>query len=123
MEAVSGGTRWGGGLWISTRDQARFGYLFLRKGKWKDKQILSENWIRAAITPTPVAGDYGYLWWLNTTQKQYPSLPATSFAALGYGSNTILIDPEHDLVIVWRWHRDRSANEFFKRVVAAIKES
>ena len=123
MEAVSGGTRWGGGLWISTRDQARFGYLFLRKGAWKDKQILSENWIRAAITPTPVAGDYGYLWWLNTTQKQYPSLPATSFAALGYGSNTILIDPEHDLVIVWRWHRDRSANEFFKRVVAAIKES
>jgi CubicO group peptidase (beta-lactamase class C family) len=121
VESVSGGTRWGAGLWISTRDEARFGYLFLRKGKWKDKQIISENWIRAATTPTPVAGDYGYLWWLNTARKQYPSLPATSFAAQGYGSNTIWIDPEHDLVVVWRWHQDRSSDEFFKRILAALK--
>ncbi|MFN2512160.1 MAG: serine hydrolase domain-containing protein [Pyrinomonadaceae bacterium] len=121
MESVSGGTRWGGGLWISTRDEARFGYLFLRKGEWKDKQIISENWIRAATTPTRVSGDYGYLWWLNIAQKQYPSLPATSFAALGYGSNTIWIDPEHDLVVVWRWHRDRSSDEFFKRILAAVR--
>ena len=49
-----------------------------------------------ATSPTRVAGDYGYLWWLNTAQKQYPSLPATSFTALGYGSNTIWIDPVHD---------------------------
>lgn len=120
MASVSGGTRWGGGLWISARDQARFGYLFLRKGKWKNKQIISENWIRAATTPTRVSGDYGYLWWLNTAQKLYPSLPTTSFAALGYGSNTIWIDPEHDLVVVWRWHRDRSSDEFFKRILAAV---
>jgi len=120
MESVSGGTRWGGGLWISTRDEARFGYLFLRKGRWKDKQIISENWIRAATTPTPVAGDYGYLWWLNTAHKRYPSLPATSFAALGYGSNTIWIDPEHDLVVVWRWHQDKSNDEFFKRILATV---
>ncbi len=120
MESVSGGTRWGGGLWINTRDEARFGYLFLRKGRWKDKQIISENWIRAATTPTPVAGDYGYLWWLNTAHKRYPSLPATSFAALGYGSNTIWIDPEHDLVVVWRWHQDKSNDEFFKRILATV---
>jgi CubicO group peptidase (beta-lactamase class C family) len=120
--SVSGGTRWGGGLWISARDEARFGYLFLRKGKWRNKQIISENWIRAATTPSTVAGDYGYLWWLNTARKQYPSVPATSFAALGYGSNTIWIDPEHDLVVVWRWHQERSSDEFFKRVVAAVKQ-
>ncbi|HXJ44775.1 MAG TPA: serine hydrolase, partial [Bryobacteraceae bacterium] len=46
MDSVSGGTRWGGGLWISARDEARFGYLILRQGKWRDKQIISENWIR-----------------------------------------------------------------------------
>ena len=121
MESVSGGTRWGGGLWISARDEARFGYLFLCKGKWKDKQIISENWVRAATTPTPVARDYGYLWWLNTAQKQYPGLPATSFAALGYGTNTIWIDPEHDLVVVWRWHQDKSSDEFFKQILAAVR--
>jgi CubicO group peptidase (beta-lactamase class C family) len=95
----------------------------LRKGKWKDKQIISENWIRQATTPAAIGPDYGYLWWLNTKQKQYPSAPATSFAALGYGSSTIWIDPEHDLVVVWRWHQDKSANELFKRILAAVKNS
>lgn len=120
VPSIGGGTRWGGGLWISARDQARFGYLFLRNGKWKNKQIVSPNWVRAATVPTNIAQDYGYLWWLNTAKKQWPSAPATSFAALGYGSNTIWVDPEHDLVVVWRWYNDRSADEFFKRILAAV---
>jgi CubicO group peptidase (beta-lactamase class C family) len=123
MESVSGGTRWGGGLWINARDEARFGYLILRRGKWKDKQIISENWIRMATTPAAIGPDYGYLWWLNTKRKQYPSAPATSFAALGYGSNTIWIDPEDDLVVVWRWHQDKSADELFKRILAAAVQN
>jgi CubicO group peptidase (beta-lactamase class C family) len=121
MVSVSGGTRWGGGLWINTRDEARFGYLILRRGKWKDRQVISETWIKMATTPAAIGPDYGYLWWLNTKKKQYPSAPATSFAALGYGSNTIWIDPEHDLVVVWRWHQDKSADELFKRILAAVK--
>jgi CubicO group peptidase (beta-lactamase class C family) len=121
MDSVSGGTRWGGGLWISARDEARFGYLILRHGKWRNKQIVSENWIRSATTPTTIGQDYGYLWWLNTKRKQYPSAPATSFAALGAGSSTIWIDPEHDLVVVWRWHQDRSTDELLKRILASIQ--
>jgi CubicO group peptidase (beta-lactamase class C family) len=121
MDSVSGGTRWGGGLWISARDEARFGYLILRQGKWKNRQIISASWIKKATSPAAVGPDYGYLWWLNTKQKQYPSVPATSFAALGAGSNTIWIDPEDDLVVVWRWHQDKSADEFFKRILASIK--
>jgi len=120
MTSVSGGTRWGGGLWINTRDEARFGYLFLRHGKWGNKQIVSENWVKQATTPAPIGPDYGFLWWLNTKQKQWPSVPASSFAALGNGSNTIWVDPEHDLVIAWRWHQG-NGEEFFKRVLAAIK--
>jgi CubicO group peptidase (beta-lactamase class C family) len=123
MVSVSGGTRWGGGLWINTRDEARFGYLILRRGKWKDRQIISENWIQMATTPAAIGPDYGYLWWLNTKRKQYPSAPATSFAALGYGSNIIWIDPEHDLVVVWRWHQDKSADELFKRILAAVVQN
>jgi CubicO group peptidase (beta-lactamase class C family) len=121
MASVSGGTRWGGGLWISARDEARFGYLFLRQGRWKNKQLISKDWVRAATSPTYIAQDYGYLWWLNTAHKQWPSAPATSFAALGYGSNIIWVDPEHDLVVVWRWYEDGHADEFFKRILAAVK--
>lgn len=122
MTSVSGGTRWGGGLWINTRDEARFGLLFLRKGRWQNKQIISERWVQAATTPGEAKSDYGYLWWLNTGRKQWPGAPEKSYAALGYGSNTIWIDPEHDLVVVWRWHQG-NADEFFKQVIASIKQS
>jgi CubicO group peptidase (beta-lactamase class C family) len=120
MASVSGGTRWGGGLWISTRDEARFGYLHLREGKWRDRQIISERWVREATAPGKVKADYGYLWWLNTGRKAWPSAPESSYAALGYGSNTIWIDPEHDLVIVWRWHQ-ANPDELIRRVLASIK--
>src|SRR5437870_12510018 len=38
MASVSGGTRWGGGVWINSVDMARFGLLWLRGGKWGDRQ-------------------------------------------------------------------------------------
>lgn len=121
MASVSGGTRWGGGVWINSWDMARFGYLWLRGGKWGEKQILQPAFVKAALTPSKVANspDYGYLWWLNTQQKSYPGLPANAFGARGAGSNTITILPDQDLVVVWRWHRGNEA-EFVKRVMAAI---
>lgn len=121
MKSVSGGTRWGGGLWISTRDHARFGLLMARKGEWGGKRILSREWIDAATRPQGKNPGYGYLWWLNTNGA-WPGVPKTSFAAVGAGSNTIWIDPEHDLVIVWRWHKGgNSVAELTRRVVGAIR--
>jgi CubicO group peptidase (beta-lactamase class C family) len=122
VESVSGGTRWGGGLWINSRDMARFGYLYLRKGRWKERQLISEKWIAAATTPAPIGPDYGYLFWLNTKGRMLPSAPASSFAALGYGTNIIWVDPKDDLVVVWRWYQDKSADEFLKRVLAAVEQ-
>ena len=43
LPSVSGGTRWGGGVWINSWDMARFGYLWLRGGKWGDKQLLQPD--------------------------------------------------------------------------------
>ena len=120
MASVSGGTRWGGGVWINAVDMARFGYLWLRGGKWGDKQVLPPAYVKAAVTPSAHGPDYGYLWWLNTQGKNYPGLPTTAYGAKGAGSNTIVVLPEQDLVVVWRWHGGNEA-EFAKRVVAAIK--
>lgn len=120
VASVSGGTRWGGGMWINSWDMACFGYLWLRGGNWAGKQILPPAYVKAALTPSEHGPDYGYLWWLNTKGKNLPGLPPTSFAALGAGSNDIVVSPEHDLVIVWRWHAGNPA-EFAKRVIAAIR--
>lgn len=120
MKPVSGGSRWGGGIWMSTRDHARYGYLMLRRGRWNNKQILSEGWMRQATTPDPAMRDYGYLWWLNTDGMIWPAVPTASYGAQGAGNNTIWIDPEHDLVIVWRWHAG-NPSEFFKRIVDSIR--
>ena len=121
IESVSGGTRWGGGLWICTLDMARYGLLMSRYGRWGDQQLLPASWVKDATTPGPLGPDYGYLWWLNTTGKLYPDAPRTAFAARGAGDNTIVVDPQHDIVVVWRWHRGSAMNEFLKRVIAAVK--
>ncbi|CAG0991509.1 hypothetical protein PHYC_02324 [Phycisphaerales bacterium] len=120
MKSVSGGTRWGGGLWMSTLDHARFGLLILRRGEWRGRRIISESWIKGATSQQGLQPGYGYLWWLNTGGR-WPEAPRTSFAALGAGSNSIWIDPEHDLVVVWRWHKGGEAQgEFYKRILAAL---
>ena len=92
VASVSGGTRWGGGVWINSWDMARFGYLWLRGGKWGDKQLLPADYVKAAITPSTTSNspDYGYLWWLNTQGKNYPGMPPTTFGANAQGKTNIL---------------------------------
>ncbi len=118
MASMSGGTRWGGGMWISSYDMARFGLLWQRNGKWGSKQIVPSEYIKMATTASAHGPDYGFLWWLNTTGKQYPGSPLTSYEARGQGGNVIHIDAVHDLVVVWRWSAQSA--EGFKKVLDAI---
>ncbi len=121
VQSVSGGGHWGGGMWISARDQARFGLMTLRRGRWKDLQILSEKWVRMALTPTAAEPGYGFMnWFLNTGRRMVPAAEEASFAHLGAGSNVIYADPRHDLVVVARWIRRDAMAEFLKRVLAAV---
>jgi CubicO group peptidase (beta-lactamase class C family) len=123
MQSVSGGGHWGGGMFISARDQARFGHLTLRRGKWKDRQILSEAWVRMALTPTSVQPTYGFMnWFVNTDRKFLPSAPASAFAHMGSGTNMVYVDPEYDLVIVARWIERNAIDELVRRVRSAVRE-
>jgi CubicO group peptidase (beta-lactamase class C family) len=118
VASVSGGTRWGGGVWISSYDEARFGLLWLRRGKWGNRQIVPEPYVKLATTPSAHGPDYGFLWWLNSTGKEWTGSPTNMFEARGAGGNIIMVDPTHDLVVVWRWSRDSAQG--FQRVVDAI---
>jgi CubicO group peptidase (beta-lactamase class C family) len=95
--------------------------LYLRRGNWNGKQLVSEKWIRLATTPCEIRPDYGYMWWLNTNQTRYPGVPASAFAALGSGTSICLVDPDDDLVVVVRWVDDRKVAELLKRIVASVQ--
>lgn len=120
VQSVSGGGHFGGGMIISGYDMARFGLLTLRDGKWKDKQLLSRQWINWSRTPTPVEPTYGFMnWFLNTDKKYLPSAPASAFAHIGNGTNMIYVDTENDIVAVVRWIDDKAKDEFVKKMLNA----
>lgn len=101
-----------GGLYLTTHDLARFGYLFLRGGRWNGRQIISEEWVEASTSPVvpDVAPNndrqdsgYGYQWWVPDQEDGR----ATVFAGNGYGGQFVLIVPELDIVAVfngWNIH-------------------
>ncbi len=121
MQSVSGGGHWGGGMIINARDMARFGYLTLRRGKWNGKQLLSESWVKMALTPTPAQPTYGFMnWFLNTDKKLLPAAPATSFYHLGNGTNMVYVDFENDLVVVTRWIESDGMPGLVERVIGSI---
>ena len=123
VQSMTGGGHWGGGMFINAWDMARFGYLFLRNGRWKDRQIVSEKWIAMARTPGPANAEYGYMnWFLNTGRKPLPSAPESSVTFRGNGQNIIYIDWQNDIVVVTRWIAPGNAlNEFLGKVVGAIR--
>jgi len=121
VQSVTGGGHWGGGVFINAYDMARFGYLTLNRGKWKARELLSEQWIEWALTPTPAEPTYGFMnWYVNKGSKFLPSAPESAFGHQGNGTNFVYVDPENDLVAVLRWIDRPAIDEFVKRLLAAI---
>jgi len=120
VQSVSGGGHWGGGMFISAMDMARFGYLTLRQGQWGGRQVLSRAWVAMAETPGPANPGYGFMnFFLNTTGEAIPGAPRTAYTHRGAGNNIIYVDRENDLVIVMRWVRANAINPFISQVLAS----
>lgn len=94
---------------LSARDMARFGLLFLNKGLWDGKRVLSEAWVQESTSRRSidvlkglrddVPSSYGYLWWISEAPllKKYGT-----YYALGAGEHSIDVIPGLDLVVVNR---------------------
>jgi CubicO group peptidase (beta-lactamase class C family) len=119
MQSVSGGGHHGGGIFISAIDQARFGLLFLRNGKWKNQQLISAKWVNAVHQSSTPNKDYGYMWWINTT-KEWKNVSSQIYFAAGFGGNYIVVDNEHDLVVVARWMDDSKMGDFMNLIEQSI---
>jgi CubicO group peptidase (beta-lactamase class C family) len=120
VQSVPGGSHWGGGVSIGSVDQAKIGELLLNDGQVNGRQVVSRGWIERMRAPCAIAPFYGYLIWLNQGRRVFPSVPASSYFAIGAGSSFMWIEPERRLVTVVRWIDADHADEFFGRVLRAI---
>ena len=84
-------------------DFARFGLLFLHNGEWNGRQIVSEDWVRAATgaestSDSAYYAGYRYFWWLD---MDHPG----RYYAMGKYGQFIYVAPDADTVVV-RFGRD-----------------
>ncbi len=121
VQSVPGGTHWGGGVSIGSLDQARVGQLLLDDGKANGRQVISAEWIERMRTPSGIAPFYGYLVWINHAQRIFPSVPASSYFAIGAGSSFTWMEPGRRMVLVVRWIDADRADEFFGHVLRALE--
>ena len=100
---------------ISARDLARFGQLWLDRGRWEGKQIVPAAWIERAWTPASNTGEpgqgYGVMWWTydagSLNAQRYPNASRYRInVGRGTGGQGIVVIPEADLVIVHRADTD-----------------
>ena len=100
-------------LRMSCRDLARFGLLYLLRGKWKGQQIISEQWVRESIFSHTddisrytdfvkhKGRGYGYMWWTATPDgfSKGINLGYSCFYASGSGGQFLVVVPGLDLVV------------------------
>jgi CubicO group peptidase (beta-lactamase class C family) len=95
-----------------SREFARFGLLWARGGRWADRQVISEEYVRAALTPTVTDGpeglgihSYGFQWWLGAAASG--RYAGDGFSARGYDGQYIYVFPSLDLVVVRNGHYEK----------------
>ncbi len=117
MQSVSGGGHSGGGMFINTEDMARFGLLFMNNGKWKERQLISENLITEAMQSSSPNPNYGYMWWLNSERdRNMENIDTHIFYAAGFGGNFIVVDQKNNMVIVTRWLEPSKLEDFLNLI-------
>ena len=87
-------------LYVTARDYARFGQMFLDDGCIGERRILPEGWVDFTVTPASASeGKYGAYFWLNRSLT-CPDAPEDMFSCQGHDGQEIYIVPSKDLVVV-----------------------
>ncbi|NOX57189.1 MAG: serine hydrolase [Planctomycetes bacterium] len=138
---------WTGGIEISASDLARFGLLYLNRGQWNSRRLLSSEWVEAATRvqvppwlPNALpqsnrkgAGLYGYHWWVNSRgpdgSRPWPHAPIETYCRSGYNNNDLFVVPPWNMVIVRlgmdqadREITDAVYDEFLRLIGEAIQD-
>jgi CubicO group peptidase (beta-lactamase class C family) len=110
----------GWGLFLTPAEMAKIGQLYLNRGIWNGKQLISAAWIdestREQSRWDELGLKYGYLWWVIDEEE-------LSYAAIGDGGNVIYVNPAKNLVIAIASRfapRPRDRIDFIKEVLEPI---
>jgi CubicO group peptidase (beta-lactamase class C family) len=124
-----GATRGGGGLYLTAREMAKIGYLYLNGGRWGEQQLVSRDWVERSTREHASGycyfsgvnigpGGYGYHWW-TAHPSGYPA-----FVASGYGGQLIYVVPDLDLVVVTAYaHADATRADLQQHAQPIIEEA
>jgi len=118
-----------GGLFLSSSDLAKIGYLFLHDGMWEDRQIVSKEWVKESLKRSIEVDsdvDYGFLWWLlkRVDSSEYV------WMARGFGAQHLMVFPKENLIAVFTGWRilgkeaddyEADEKEFARRILTAVK--
>lgn len=115
----SGADNGGYGLRLRPIDMQKLGLLYLRKGVWKGRRVVSSSWIDASFTPFVRSSpkleepDYGWFWWAASYGARL-----RAHEARGWKGQRIAVFPEEDLVVTMTGYvEDGSERALFDRVI------
>lgn len=75
---------------LSARDLSKIGLLMLHNGKWNGQVIISDEYVKAAVSPSEINGGYGFLWWLSDK----------GYHGRGFGGQELNIYPDENIIAV-----------------------
>lgn len=91
------------GLRITAEDMVKFGQLFLNKGNFNGKQVISEQWIKESTIPRHITymniGHYEHHWWASSHKRNDREI--SYYFALGYGGQYIIVVPDFNMVVTF----------------------
>ncbi|WP_067844837.1 serine hydrolase domain-containing protein [Nocardia lijiangensis] len=125
-------------LMIPPNDLSKLGLLVSNEGRWGADQLVSEDYLRMALTPSRANPCYGYLFWLGPDCAESPSfLPPDAYMMAGLGLQNVFVLPSLDLMVMWTGvfgnvssqgisgivqNTDELPYEFFRRLFAAMPD-
>ena len=99
----------------TARDFSRLGYLWLNMGRWEDRQLVPEEWMRQAtsrfVQTNGESQNYGYTFWV---QDEWEAVPKDTFMSRGHNLNHCYVVPSLELVVA------RQGNEVNPRSESAL---
>jgi CubicO group peptidase (beta-lactamase class C family) len=109
-------------VFTTARNFARFGYLFLRNGRWNDQQVVPADWVKESTERSQSENlSYGFYWWL----ADLPDVPKDMFMEVGSWTKRTYVIPSLDIVAVRIGADDDETwddNAFLKPIVEAVKD-